>query len=261
MEREFKGVWIPAEIYTDKSLCWNAKLIFIEIDSFTANDKECFISNEHLSEMLGISVVQVSKHISKLIEVGWISQTHFDGRKRYLKSNLVQGSFEPKFKADLNQSLRQTKTKVKGRLKPKFKHTNTITNTSTKPNTNYADFKKSAKEPSLKYDFKKLVEVWFEEYTNFKGTEPTFGSVEGKTLKSLASKILTKDKDSINLPENFRMILLMAQSDKWIGENFNLKIINSNFDKIYANGTKQITEERQRQQDWADWIANHRPSY
>lgn len=127
-------------------------------------------------------------------------------------------------------------------------------------NINYAD-KKSAKESSLKYDFKKLVEIWFEEYTKFKGTEPTFGAVEGKTLKAIANKIHTKDKDSINLPDNFRMILLMAQTDKWIADNFNLKIINSNFDKIYSNGTKHIDEERRRKEYWEEFAANHRPSY
>ena len=38
MERQIKGIWIPIEIYLDKSVCWTAKLIFLEIDSFTRAD-------------------------------------------------------------------------------------------------------------------------------------------------------------------------------------------------------------------------------
>ena len=89
MERQIKGIWIPIEIYLDKSVCWTAKLIFLEIDSFTRSDLDCFISNEYLSEMFDISVTQVSKHISKLKQIGWIEQTRFDGKKRYLRSRVV----------------------------------------------------------------------------------------------------------------------------------------------------------------------------
>lgn len=46
MERQTKGIWIPIEIWEDKNLSWNERILLLEIDSFTTKDKDCFISNE-----------------------------------------------------------------------------------------------------------------------------------------------------------------------------------------------------------------------
>lgn len=87
-ERLSKGIWIPIEIWKDKNLTWNEKILFLEIDSYTSSDKDCFFSNEYISELLGISVTNASKAISSLIEKGYIIKTKFDGRKRYVKTAL-----------------------------------------------------------------------------------------------------------------------------------------------------------------------------
>ena len=31
-ERQVKGIWIPIEIWKDKNLSWNEKILFLEID-------------------------------------------------------------------------------------------------------------------------------------------------------------------------------------------------------------------------------------
>ena len=87
-DRIVKGIWIPIEIWKDKNLTWNEKILLLEIDSYTSNDKDCFISNEFISELLGISETNASKAISSLIKKGYIVKTRFDGRKRYVKSAL-----------------------------------------------------------------------------------------------------------------------------------------------------------------------------
>lgn len=87
-ERIVKGIWIPIEIWKDKNLTWNEKILFLEIDSYTSKDKDCYFSNEYISELLGISLTNASKTISSLIEKGYIIKTKFDGRKRYIKSAL-----------------------------------------------------------------------------------------------------------------------------------------------------------------------------
>ena len=33
-ERIVKGIWIPIDIWKDKNLSWNEKLLYLEIDSF-----------------------------------------------------------------------------------------------------------------------------------------------------------------------------------------------------------------------------------
>ena len=48
--RDFKGIWIPKEIWEDKRLSANQKIILMEIDSLDATEEHCYASNEHLAE-------------------------------------------------------------------------------------------------------------------------------------------------------------------------------------------------------------------
>ena len=199
MERQIKGIWIPIEIYLDKSVCWTAKLIFLEIDSFTRSDLDCFISNEYLSEMFGISIQQVSSHISKLKKIGWIEQTRFDGKKRYLRSRL-----KPDFKADLNPTLRQTSSKVEGRLKPKFKDIDINYNNNISNNDLFSDENKSGnqfpnnsegkneKPSTAKTLYQEMVEIyynWFSERND--GVPPKIDGGDGTALKNIISYFKT----------------------------------------------------------------------
>ena len=68
-------------------------ILFLEIHSFTENGKECYMSNKYIASFLQISERQVTRYISLLKSVGWIAETSFNGRRRYLKSLL---RFEPR---------------------------------------------------------------------------------------------------------------------------------------------------------------------
>jgi DNA-binding Lrp family transcriptional regulator len=127
--RDFKGIWIPREIYEAQGISWTAKILFLEIDSFTKQGKDCFMSNEYLADFLGISQTQVSKHISLLINAGWIRQVGFDGRKRYLKSCL-EVNFNPGF----NKTSSLGNEKLQVTLEENHNHTNTINNSSINTN-------------------------------------------------------------------------------------------------------------------------------
>lgn len=105
MDRIVKGIWIPIEIWQNRSLSWNEKILLMEIDSFTSKDRECYISNEYIAELLGVSVGWASKCLSHLLELGLVRVVKFDGRKRYVESTI-------QFKADLNESSMQDETKV-----------------------------------------------------------------------------------------------------------------------------------------------------
>lgn len=87
-ERLVKGIWIPIEIWKDTNLSWNEKILFLEIDSFTSADKDCYISNEYIAQLLGVSETRANKILSSLISKGYVIKTSFDGRKRYVKSAL-----------------------------------------------------------------------------------------------------------------------------------------------------------------------------
>ena len=139
--REFKGVWIPAEIWEWKQLSWNEKILLAEIDSFTSKNRDCFFSNEYISVFLDVGVRMVKKYIHNLKKEGLIEQVRFDGRKRYLRSLLTvkKGNKEltsslPQKKRgectiEVNHSSRQGGTIGPGRGEPQFPHTNTPTNT------------------------------------------------------------------------------------------------------------------------------------
>ena len=83
MEREFKGVWIPAEIWLDSRLTLVEKALYAEIDSFTGNDKTFHKSNETIQLEYGVSRPTISKAIKNLTDLGFISAA-FDGRMRHL---------------------------------------------------------------------------------------------------------------------------------------------------------------------------------
>src|SRR5680860_827540 len=87
-DRNFQGIWIPKMIYLSTEVNWYAKILFLEIHSFTENGRECYMSNGYISTFLNISERQVSRYISELKAIGWIEEIAFDGRKRYLKSAL-----------------------------------------------------------------------------------------------------------------------------------------------------------------------------
>lgn len=72
MERAFKGVWIPKEIWLDKSLGWSEKLLLVEIHSLD-NDSGCWASNEYFSDFFNLSKDRISKLISSLKKKGYIT--------------------------------------------------------------------------------------------------------------------------------------------------------------------------------------------
>lgn len=87
-DRNFQGIWIPKIIYLSTEVNWYAKILFLEIHSFTENGKECYMSNGYISSFLDISERQVSRYIGELKTIGWIEEVSFDGRRRYLRSAL-----------------------------------------------------------------------------------------------------------------------------------------------------------------------------
>lgn len=94
--RDFKGVWIPKEVWLDARLTALDKVILTEIDSLD-NENGCSAGNEHLAKFCQCSETKVSTAVKKLITLGYIYQKSFDGRIRILKSRLSKSE-----KQDLN---------------------------------------------------------------------------------------------------------------------------------------------------------------
>lgn len=88
-DREFKGVWIPREIWLDERLNALDKIILAEIDSLDNGDEHCHAGNDYLAQFCQCSTSKVTKTVSKLIELGYVKVHSFDGRTRRLRSCLV----------------------------------------------------------------------------------------------------------------------------------------------------------------------------
>jgi len=91
--RDFKGIWIPKEIWLDKNLTTNERLLFVEIDSLD-NEKGCWASNNYFSDFFDLSKTRVSEIINSLVKKEYITSTmiYKEGGKeidkRILKVNL-----------------------------------------------------------------------------------------------------------------------------------------------------------------------------
>jgi hypothetical protein len=72
INRDFKGVWIPKEIWLDDKLSWMEKLFIVEINSLD-NDEGCFASNSYLGEFFNLSNGRVSQIIKSLLEKQYLS--------------------------------------------------------------------------------------------------------------------------------------------------------------------------------------------
>lgn len=90
--RIVKGIWIPIEIWEAQDLSWNEKILLMEIDSFTSKGKDCFISDEYIADLIGVSERTARAMLSNLIQKGYVERTRFDGRRRFIASCLAEQS-------------------------------------------------------------------------------------------------------------------------------------------------------------------------
>lgn len=136
MERQAKGIWIPIEIWENKELTWNEKILFLEIDSFTTTEKDCYISNEYIAKLLGVTENSANRVLSSLINKGYVIKTAFDGRKRYVKTALSYS------RAEYPQESKQGIPERIGRDNPNEYIHKTNTKTDTKEISTTLDTKK-----------------------------------------------------------------------------------------------------------------------
>ena len=144
--RDFKGIWIPREVWLHPDMKWYEKIIIMEVDSFTKRGADCFFSDKHLAEFVGISERSVRNGISRLIDLGLLEHQGFDGRKRYLRSLLP--TYTANFAGRQGSDCRADRQEV-----PKKK-----TTTKTKEQT-----KEELVYPWDNQEFKDLWGIWLEE--------------------------------------------------------------------------------------------------
>ena len=70
MSRDFKGIWIPREIWVSTEMTMQEKVFLAEIHSLD-NEQGCIASNAYFAEFFGLSKSSVTRVISSLVEKGF----------------------------------------------------------------------------------------------------------------------------------------------------------------------------------------------
>ena len=67
-ERQFKGIWIPKEIWLTSELSLQEKVILVEIESLEDEERGCFASNNYFAKFFNLTPSRVSQIINLLVE-------------------------------------------------------------------------------------------------------------------------------------------------------------------------------------------------
>ena len=85
--RDFKGVWIPKEIWLNKELSVVDRCLLAEINSLDG-ENHCFATNEYFAEFFNVSEATIKRSIAQLKQLGLIEtemQTTKTGTQRVIK--------------------------------------------------------------------------------------------------------------------------------------------------------------------------------
>ena len=88
MNRQFKGIWIPKEIWLTDDLTLQEKIILVEIDSLETEDKGCYASNKHFSTFFKLTTQRVSQIIKSLEEKKYIKIKYITKNKEIIERQL-----------------------------------------------------------------------------------------------------------------------------------------------------------------------------
>lgn len=116
-----KGLWIPIEILSDKNLSDKEKHIYSLVIFLSQEKQYCFCTNKTISELLNISVTQVSKLVNSLKNKGYINieMVYKENSKEVDIRKLIP--IEEKSNTLFNKSLIPSPTKLQHPIEEKFK--------------------------------------------------------------------------------------------------------------------------------------------
>ena len=286
--RDFKGVWIPKEIWLNSDLSIIEKVLLVEIDSLDNSDRGCFASNEYLAKFVQLSESRVAHIISDLKKREYIVVVFTDGRNRGLKLHPQQSRFAKNSKAE---SLKTTKQSSR-----KQQHSNTVNNTvnnttdigcendfslpssdayivnpflrqSIHDSLSYEQGEKEKEKSSAKKEKEREPS---ETYLCFSAFASTYERLAGVTYPSDKGNYIMTAKDGANCkklvtwlkkvsaseqaPEDMVTMFTTAAwqiSDKWLKANFTISNIYSQANNIYTKFlyASPMAKEKKRQEE------------
>ena len=83
--RDFKGIWIPKDIWESEQLSIMEKVLFVEIHSLD-NERGCYASNRYFAEFFSVSERQIQTHIASLKTKGFVTVTIQNRYERVIRA-------------------------------------------------------------------------------------------------------------------------------------------------------------------------------
>jgi hypothetical protein len=83
--RDFKGVWIPREIWESRQLSIMEKVLFQEIHSLD-NERGCYAGNKYFADFFDVSERQIQNVIASLKRKGFIIVTIRNRYERVIRA-------------------------------------------------------------------------------------------------------------------------------------------------------------------------------
>jgi hypothetical protein len=113
MNRDFKGIWIPKDIWLNENLTIMEKVFLVEIDSLD-NENGCYASNNYFAEFFKVTPQRCSQIINSLIKKEYIKGKYVRKGKEIEKRvlNIFDRGIKDSFKG-IKKSLRGYKENVK----------------------------------------------------------------------------------------------------------------------------------------------------
>jgi hypothetical protein len=281
--RDFKGVWIPKEIWLNTDLSIIEKVLLVEIDSLDNSDRGCFASNEYLAKFVQLSEGRVANIISDLKKRKFLIQVFFDGRNRGLRISKSESSFNENVKAESTKTGKQT-TRKREHNNTENKTSNNTTekgceNDFSLPDLevknpfsrqSYHDALNTDSDPKESCAKEKVQREPSETYLCFSAFASTYERLAGVTYPSDKGNYIMTAKDGANCkklvtwlkkvsvskqaPEDMVTMFTTAAwqiSDKWLKANFTISNIYSQANNIYTKFlyASPLAKEKKRQEE------------
>ena len=292
--RDFKGVWIPKEIWLNTDLSIIEKVLLVEIDSLDNSERGCFASNEYLAKFVQLSESRVAHIISDLKKREYIVVVFSDGRNRGLKLHPQQSRFAKNSKA---ASLKTTKQSSQNQ-----QHNNTVNKTDNNTTNIECEMPFTPPQPKIKNSFARQSihdsishEQGFKEKENVAPKEKintetysafiafcqAYENCAKVTLpKNKQGNYIMSAKDGSNCKKLISWIKQIAVvegtmdemvgaftkaawhvSDKFMKNNFSISMIYSNANAIYTKFHYQnpAAQEKRRQEEIERLVNEYQP--
>ena len=285
--RDFKGVWIPKEIWLNTDLSIIEKVLLVEIDSLDNSDRGCFASNDYLAKFVQLSEGRVANIISDLKKRKFIIQVFFDGRNRGLRISKSESSFNENVKAESTKMGKQTTRKREHNNTENKTDINT-TDIGCESSISLPSFDAYIVNPFLRQSIhnslntdsdlkekgceqkEKVQREPSETYLCFSAFASTYEGLAGVTYPSDKGNYIMTAKDGANCkklvtwlkkvsaseqaPEDMVTMFTTAAwqiSDKWLKANFTISNIYSQANNIYTKFlyASPLAKEKKRQEE------------